>query len=128
MLLEPPLGSGPYKLGKFDMGRSYTMERVPDYWGKDLPINIGTDNYDQIRVTYFQDPEIQMEAFKAGTLDLRADENSARRWATRYDFPAVKDGRVIKETIPARQSRSASRVSSSTSASRCSRTRRCARR
>jgi microcin C transport system substrate-binding protein len=99
VLLEPPLGSGPYKLGKFDMGRSYTMERVPDYWGKDLPINVGTDNYDRVRVTYFQDPEIQMEAFKAGTLDLRS-ENSAKRWATGYEFPAVQDGRVIKETIP----------------------------
>jgi microcin C transport system substrate-binding protein len=98
VLLEPPLGSGPYKLGKFDLGRSFTMERVPDYWGKDVPINIGTSNYDQVRVTYFQDPEIQMEAFKAGTLDLRA-ENSAKRWATGYEFPAVKDGRVVKEKI-----------------------------
>jgi len=99
VLLEPPLGSGPYKVGKFDLGRFYTMERVPDYWGKDLPINIGTNNYGQIRTTFFQDPEIQLEAFKAGTLDLRS-ENSARRWATQYDFPAVKDGRVIKEKIP----------------------------
>ncbi len=99
VLLEPPLGSGPYKLGKFDMGRFYTMERVPDYWGKDLPINIGTNNYGETRVTFFQDPEVQMEAFKAGTLDLRG-ENSASRWATRYEFPAVKDGRVIKEKIP----------------------------
>ncbi len=99
VLLEPPLGSGPYKLGKFDLGRSYTMERVPDYWGKDLPINIGTDNYDQMRVNYFQDPEVQLEAFKSGAIDFRS-ENSARRWATQYDFPAVKDGRVIKEKIP----------------------------
>jgi microcin C transport system substrate-binding protein len=99
VLLEPPLGSGPYKLGKFDLGRSYTMERVPDYWGKDLPINVGTDNYDQVRVTYFKDPEIQMEAFKAGTLDIRPNENSAKRWATGYEFPAVKDGRVLKEII-----------------------------
>ncbi|HWA48446.1 MAG TPA: extracellular solute-binding protein [Dongiaceae bacterium] len=99
VLLEPPLGSGPYKLGKFDMGRSYTMERVPDYWGKDLPINIGTNNYDQTRVTFSQDPEIQMEAFKAGNIDIRPNENSARRWVTQYDFPAVKDGRVIKEKI-----------------------------
>ena len=58
VLLEPPLGSGPYKVGKFDLGRFYTMERVPDYWGKDLPINIGTNNYGQIRTTFFQDPEI----------------------------------------------------------------------
>ena len=99
VLLEPPLGSGEYKLGKFDMGRSYTMERVPDYWGKNLPINIGTSNYDQVRVTYFKDPEIQMEAFKAGTLDIRPNENSAKRWATGYEFPAVQDGRVLKETF-----------------------------
>lgn len=99
VLLEAPLGSGPYKLGRFEMGRSYTMERVPDYWGKDLPIKIGTDNYDRVRVTYFQDPEVQMEAFKAGTLDMRPNENSAKRWATGYEFPAVKDGRVIKEVI-----------------------------
>ena len=100
VLLEPPLGSGPYKLGQFEMGRSFTMERVPDYWGADLPINIGTNNYDRIRYTYFQDPEVQMEAFKAGTLDLRPNENSAKRWATGYEFPAVQDGRVIKESIP----------------------------
>lgn len=99
VLLEPPLGSGPYKLARFEMGRSYTMERVPDYWGKDLPINIGTDNYDQVRYTYFQDPEVQMEAFKAGILDMRPNENSAKRWATGYEFPAVQDGRVIKEVI-----------------------------
>lgn len=99
VLLEPPLGSGPYKVGKVDMGRSVTMERVPDYWGKDLPVNIGTDNYDRMVTTYFQDPQVQMEAFKAGTLDLRA-ENSAKRWATEYNFPAVKDGRVKTEKIP----------------------------
>jgi microcin C transport system substrate-binding protein len=99
VLLEPPLGSGPYKVGKVDMGRAYTMERVPDYWGKDLPINIGTNNYDRTIVTYFQDPQVQMEAFKAGTLDMRPNENSAKRWATDYNFPAVKDGRVIAEKI-----------------------------
>jgi microcin C transport system substrate-binding protein len=100
VLLEPPLGSGAYKVGKVDMGRSYTMERVPDYWGKDLPVNIGTDNYDRTIVTYFQDPQVQMEAFKAGTLDMRPNENSAKRWATEYNFPAVKDGRVKTEKIP----------------------------
>jgi microcin C transport system substrate-binding protein len=98
VLLEPPLGSGPYKLGKYDMGRSFTMERVPDYWAKDLPTEIGTNNYGQVRYTFYQDPEIQLEAFKAGDIDLRA-ENSARRWATQYEFPAAKDGRVIKEKI-----------------------------
>lgn len=98
VLLEPPLGSGPYKAGKFDLGRSFTMVRVPDYWGKDLPINIGTDNYGEVRYQFYQDPEVQLEAFKAGTLDLRG-ENSAKRWATGYDFPAVKDGRVKVEAI-----------------------------
>ena len=126
VLLEPPLGSGPYKVGKFDLGRFYTMERVPDYWGKDLPINIGTNNYGKIRTTFFQDPEIQLEAFKAGTLDLRS-ENSARRWATQYDFPpsrtAASSRRRSRMPI-----RSASRDSSSTSASRCSPTARCAKR
>jgi microcin C transport system substrate-binding protein len=99
VLLEPPLGSGPYKLGKYDLGRSFTMERVENYWAKDLSTEIGTNNYGQVRYNYFQDPEIQLEAFKAGTLDLRS-ENSARRWATQYEFPAAKDGRVIKELIP----------------------------
>ncbi len=98
VLLEPPLGSGPYKLGKFDLGRSFTMERVPDYWGKDLPIRIGTENYDQERYDFFRDPEIALEAFKAGRVDLRS-ENSAKRWATQYDFPAAREGRVIKEKI-----------------------------
>lgn len=96
VLLQPPLGSGPYKIASFDLGRTYTMERVPDYWGKDLPINVGTDNYDRNIYTYYRDPEVQMEAFKSGRIDLRS-ENSAKRWATAYDFPAVKDGRVIKE-------------------------------
>lgn len=99
VLLEAPLGSGPYKLGKFDLGRSYTMERVPDYWGRNLPINVGTSNYDRTIVSYFQDPQVQLEAFKAGALDIRPNENSAKRWATDYNFPAVKDGRVKVEKI-----------------------------
>jgi microcin C transport system substrate-binding protein len=96
VVLEAPLGSGPYKLAAYDLGRSYTMERVPDYWGEDLPIKRGTDNYDRTVFTYYRDPEVQMEAFKSGRIDLRS-ENSAKRWATGYDFPVVKDGRVKKE-------------------------------
>ncbi|MEZ5831377.1 MAG: extracellular solute-binding protein [Dongiaceae bacterium] len=99
VLLEAPLGSGPYKLGKFELGRSFTMERVPDYWGKDLPIRIGTSNYDSIRYDYYLDRDVSMEAFKSGALDFR-QENQAKRWATAYDFPAMKDGRVKKELIP----------------------------
>ena len=127
VLLEPPLGSGPYKVGKVDMGRAYTMERVPDYWGMDLPINIGTNNYDRTIVTYFQDPQVQMEAFKAGTLDMRPNENSAKRWATDYDFPAVKDGQVIARRFHIK-SPPGSKGLSSISASPCSRIPRCARR
>lgn len=96
VLLEPPLGSGPYKVASFDLGRGYTMERVPDYWGKNVPVNVGTDNYDRNIYTYYRDPEVQMEAFKSGRIDIRS-ENSAKRWATGYDFPAIKDGRVLKE-------------------------------
>lgn len=90
--LDEPLGSGPYKLKSFEAGRSVTMERVADYWGKDLPINIGTDNYDIVRTDYYRDPTIVLEAFKAGSFDLRA-ENSAKAWATGYESPALKDGR-----------------------------------
>jgi len=90
--LDEPLGSGPYKLKSFEAGRSVTMERVKDYWGKDLPVNIGTDNYDIVRTDYYRDPTVVLEAFKAGSFDLRA-ENSAKQWATGYDSPALKDGR-----------------------------------
>ena len=98
VLLEPPLGSGPYKLAKFELGRSFTMERVPDYWGKNLPIRIGTNNYDTIRYDYYLDRDVSMEAFKSAAFDFRR-ENQAKRWTTGYDFPAVKDGRVKKELI-----------------------------
>nr|WP_298685601.1 extracellular solute-binding protein [uncultured Dongia sp.] len=96
--LDEPLGSGPYKLKSFDAGRSVTMERVPDYWGKDLPVNIGTDNYDIVRTDYYRDPSILLEAFKAGAFDIRV-ENSAKAWATGYDSPALRDGRFKMETI-----------------------------
>lgn len=98
VLIEPPLGSGPYKVGKFDLGRSYTMERVTDYWGKDLPLNVGTSNFDSIRYDYYRDRDVSMEAFKSGALDFR-QENQAKRWSTGYDFPAVRDGRVKQELI-----------------------------
>jgi microcin C transport system substrate-binding protein len=99
VLLEPPLGSGPYKLGKFELGRSFTMERVPDYWGKDLPIRIGLNNYDTVRYDYYLDRDVSMEAFKSGAIDFRR-ENQAKRWSTGYEFPAIKDGRVKKESVP----------------------------
>ena len=94
--LEPPLGSGPYKIGAVVPGRTITFERVPDYWGKDLPVNVGTNNLDEIRYEYFRDETVELEAFKADQIDWRT-ELTARVWATGYDFPAVKDKRVILE-------------------------------
>lgn len=97
--LEPPLASGPYKVESFDAGRSITLRRVEDYWGRDLPVNAGRSNWDVIRYDYYRDETVALEAFKAGRYDLR-QENTAKVWATGYDFPAIRDGRVIKEEIP----------------------------
>lgn len=96
--LDIPLGSGPYKVKSFEAGRSVTMERVPDYWGKDLPVNIGTDNFDLVRTDYYRDPTVTLEAFKSGAFDLRA-ENSAKQWATGYESPALREGRFKMEQI-----------------------------
>ena len=97
--LEPPLGSGPYKIGAFEAGRSITYERVPDYWGANHPTQIGQNNFDQIRYELFMDLEVMFEAFKGDQFDWWL-ENQAKRWATAYEFPAVKDGRVIRELFP----------------------------
>jgi len=97
--LEPPMGSGPYELDSFDAGRSVTYRRVEDYWGKDHPTQVGTNNFDEYRIEYFLDLTVQFEAFKGDQFDWWS-ENAARRWATAYDFPAVTEGRVIKETFP----------------------------
>ncbi|MGB1211785.1 MAG: extracellular solute-binding protein [Pikeienuella sp.] len=91
--LDRPLGSGPYRVGKFETGRFVEYERVKDYWGADLPVNIGSNNFDQIRFEVFLDSDVAFEGFKSGAFDFR-DENSAKKWALQYDFPAVKDGRV----------------------------------
>lgn len=94
-LTEPPLGSGPYRVGRFEFGRTLVMERVPDYWGRDLPTARGMANFDR-RVEYFRDSTVALEAFKAGQIDFR-QENIAKEWATAYEFPAVKRGLVKKE-------------------------------
>ncbi len=99
--LEPPLGSGPYRLKEFAPGRSLVYEKVPGYWGKDLNLNIGTNNFDQIRFEYFRDSTVALEAFKGDQVDWRT-ENSAKNWATSYDFPAVRDKRVVLEEFPVR--------------------------
>lgn len=97
--LEPPLGSGPYKVGRFEPGRFIEYERVADYWGKDLPVNVGTANFDVQRYEYFRDREVGFEAFKARAYLFR-QEFTARTWATGYNFPALKDGRVKQEILP----------------------------
>jgi microcin C transport system substrate-binding protein len=101
--LEPPLGNGAYRIKEFVAGRTIVYERVKDYWGKDLNVNIGRDNFDEVRYEYFRDSTVALEAFKGDALDWRT-ENSAKNWATAYDFPAVKDKRVVKEEFPNRAS------------------------
>jgi len=99
--LEPPLGSGPYRLKSFDAGRNAAYERVKDYWGANLNVNVGQNNFDEIRYEYYRDATVLLEAFKADRIDFRT-ENSARNWATGYDFPARQEGRVILEEFPYR--------------------------
>ncbi|WP_373085897.1 extracellular solute-binding protein, partial [Sneathiella sp.] len=97
--LDPILGSGPYRIKNFETNRYIVYERVKDYWGADLPINVGRNNFDTIRYDFYRDTAVLLEAFKAGEYDYRS-ENSAKNWATGYDFPAVKAGYVILEEIP----------------------------
>ncbi|PIO97870.1 extracellular solute-binding protein [Pleomorphomonas carboxyditropha] len=97
--LEAPLGSGPYKVTAVDPGRRVTLTRDPDYWGDKLPVSIGTNNFDRLTYDYYLDPTVMMEAFKADKYDFRA-ERSAKMWATGYDFPARKEGKVVTMTFP----------------------------
>ena len=94
--LEPPLASGPYKIKSFVPGRSIVLERVKDYWGREIAVNVGRDNFDELRYEYFRDTTVALEAFKGDQIDWRS-ENSAKNWATAYDFPAVKEKRVVLE-------------------------------
>jgi microcin C transport system substrate-binding protein len=97
--LEPPLGSGPYLVDKIAQGRTIVYRRNPDYWAKDVPVNRGRWNFDKIRYEYFRDRTAGMEAFKAGFYDFR-EEFTSKVWATEYDFPAIRAGRVKKEVVP----------------------------
>src|SRR5712692_10651435 len=99
--LEPPLGNGAYRIKDFVAGRTVVYERVKDYWGKDLNVNIGRDNFDELRFEYFRDTTVALEAFKADRIDWRT-ENIAKNWATAYDFAAIKDKRVLLEEFPQR--------------------------
>ncbi|MGI9435722.1 MAG: extracellular solute-binding protein [Geminicoccaceae bacterium] len=96
--LKPPLGSGSYKIKSFEAGRTVVYERVEDYWGKDLPVNRGHNNFDEVRYEYYRDREVAFEAFKAGEFDLWA-ENSAKRWATGFTGPQFDSGRIIAEKL-----------------------------
>jgi microcin C transport system substrate-binding protein len=97
--LEPPLGSGAYRIDAFEAGRYVTVRRVSNHWAAALPINVGRDNFDVIRYDYYRDSTVALEAFKAGAYDMRA-ENQALAWATQYDSPAVAQGLIKKEEIP----------------------------
>ncbi|KAF0117410.1 MAG: microcin C transport system substrate-binding protein [Rhodospirillaceae bacterium] len=97
--LEVPLGSGPYRIDGFEAGRHIVLRRDPTYWGRDLPVNKGTYNFDTIHVDYYRDYTVALEAFRAGAYDYRP-ENSSKAWATAYTFPAVTSGQVIREEIP----------------------------
>jgi microcin C transport system substrate-binding protein len=94
-LTDPPVGSGPYRVGRFELGRTITLERVKDYWAENLPTAKGLANFDVRRTEYFRDATVAMEAFKAGQIDFR-QEDVAKQWATAYDFPAVEKGLVKK--------------------------------
>jgi microcin C transport system substrate-binding protein len=96
--LEPPLGSGPYRIKEVKPGRSISYERVADYWGKVLPVNAGQWNFDTIRFEYYRDETVAFESFKAGNLDYW-QETSAKNWATAYDFAAVRDGYIKKQEV-----------------------------
>lgn len=100
--LEEPIGSGPYRIKAVDRGRSITYERVKDWWAKDLPVTRGQWNFDEIRIEYFRDRTAAFEAFKAGLIDFWP-ENSSKSWATEFSFPAVKNGLVKLERLPAKR-------------------------
>lgn len=97
--LDIPLGSGPYRVGRVDPGRSIEYVRVKDWWGANLPVSIGQNNFDTIRYEYYRDRDVAMVGFTAGNYAFR-EEFTARFWATRYDFPAIKDGKVKRDTVP----------------------------
>ena len=97
--LEVPLGSGPYKVGKFDAGHFIEFERVKEWWGADLPVSRGQNNFDIVRYEYYRDREVGFSGFTARNYLFR-EEFTSRTWATRYDFPAFKDGRVKRDVIP----------------------------
>ncbi|MGH6672065.1 MAG: extracellular solute-binding protein [Xanthobacteraceae bacterium] len=96
--LQKPIGSGPYVIGEVRAGSSITFKRDPNYWGRSLPINRGLWNFDEVRLDYYRDANSYFEAFKAGLYDIRSEQDPTR-WQTGYDFPAARDGRIVKESF-----------------------------
>ena len=97
--LAKPIGSGPYVFAAVDVGKSITFNRDPNYWGRKLPVNRGLWNFDELRYDFYRDSNAYFEAFKAGLYDVHG-ESDPTRWETGYDFPALRDGRIVKETFP----------------------------
>jgi microcin C transport system substrate-binding protein len=97
--LDVPLGSGPYKVGRFSAGRHIEYDRVKDWWGAELPVARGVHNFDTLRFEYYRDRDVAFEGFTAKSYLFR-EEFTSRTWATRYDFPAIRDGRVKREVLP----------------------------
>jgi microcin C transport system substrate-binding protein len=97
--LDVPLGSGPYKVGRFEPGRYIEYQRVADWWGANLPVNVGQNNFDVVRYEYYRDREVGFEGFTAKSYLFR-EEFTSRTWATRYDFPAMRDSRVKRDELP----------------------------
>ena len=96
---EPPLASGPYRMAEVNPGRSIVFRRVEDHWSKNLPVNVGRWNFGEIRLDFYRDRDVEFEAFKGGGYDFR-EEFTSKIWATGYDFPALREGRVVKEILP----------------------------
>lgn len=107
--LEPPLGSGPYRISKLDAGRNLTYERVKDYWGKDLPVNLGRYNFDYIRYDYFRDLMVMRETFKGGDSDFNM-EFVAKDWANAYNIPALERGHLKKEIVTLKSPRNGDQI------------------
>ena len=96
--MTPLVGSGPYRVSQVDAGKSITLARNAEYWGRDRAVNRGFWNFDEVRFDYYRDANAYHEAFKKGLFDIRKEDDPGR-WTTGYDFPAFRDGRVIKETF-----------------------------
>jgi len=104
--LDPPLGSGAYEIGSFEAGRFVHYKRRADYWGANLPVNRGQNNFDSFRYDYYRDMDVAVEALKADAYDVRI-ENISKKWATAYDVPAVREGRLRKELLPHKRNQGA---------------------